>query len=66
MYGDSTIDKAKVGTIIIWDTHYATKYGKVQGEYINKSINTGKLKIVKEFRSEDQSFAAYVLEKVQM
>ena len=66
MYGDSTLDNAKVGTIVVWDTHYATKYGKVQGAYIEKNINNGKLKIIKEFKSEDQSFAAVVLEKIKM
>ena len=65
MYGDSTIDKAKVGTIIIWDTHYATKYGKVQGAYIEKNMQTGRFKLIKEFRSEDNAFAAVILEKMQ-
>ncbi len=63
-YGDSVLDKAKPGTIIIWDSHYATKYGKVQGEYINKNIMEGKMKVIKEFRSEDQTFAAVILEKI--
>jgi len=65
MYGDSTLDKAKIGSIIIWDTHYATKYGKVEGKYIETSINNGSLKIIKEFRSEDNAFAALVLEKMK-
>ncbi len=65
MYGDSTIDKAKIGTIIIWDTHYATKYGKVQAPYIEKNMQTGRFKLIKEFRSEDNAFAAVILEKMQ-
>ena len=65
MSGDSTLDKAKLGSIIIWDTHYATKYGKVEGKYIENSINNGSLKMIKEFRSEDNAFAALVLEKVK-
>jgi hypothetical protein len=65
MYGDSTLDRAKVGTIIIWDTHYATKYGKVQGAYIEKNMQTGRFKLIKEFRSEDNAFAAVILEKMQ-
>lgn len=66
MYGDSTLEKAKVGTIVIWDTHYATKYGKVQVEYIQKNVMNGKYKVIKEFKSEDQAFAAVILEKMQM
>ena len=65
MYGDSTLDKAKIGSIIIWDTHYATKYGKVEGAYIEKNINNGNLKMIKQFRSEDNAFAAVVVEKVK-
>lgn len=64
MYGDSTITKAKPGSIIIWDTHYATKYGKVQGDFIEKNIAAGNLKVLKEFRSEDKTFAAVVMERV--
>ena len=63
--GETSIDKAKIGTIIIWDTHYATKYGKVEGAYIEKNINNGKFKMIKQFRSEDNAFAAVVVEKVQ-
>ncbi|MFY7963429.1 MAG: hypothetical protein ACOVO1_00915 [Chitinophagaceae bacterium] len=61
--GDSSLDKAKVGSIIIWDTHYATKYGKVEFTYFQK--NPTKYKMLKEFRSEDNTFAALVLEKIQ-
>lgn len=64
MYGDSTLDKAKVGTVIIWDTHYATKYGKVEYAYFQK--NQQKYKLIKEFRSEDDRFAAIIVEKVAM
>ena len=65
MYGDSTLDRAKVGTVIIWDTHYATKYGKVQAPYIEKNMQSGRFKLIKEFRSEDNAFAAVILEKMQ-
>ncbi len=63
MYGDSTLDKAKLGSIIIWDTHYATKYGKVEYTYFQN--NPTKYKLIKEFRSEDNAFAALVMEKIQ-
>ncbi len=62
MSGDSTLDQAKVGSIIIWDTHYATKYGKVEYKYFEK--NFSKYKILKEFKSEDNRFAALVMEKI--
>ena len=63
MNGDSTLDKAKVGTIIIWDTHYATKYGKVEYQYFEKNFD--KYKMLKEFKSEDNRFAALILEKIK-
>ena len=63
MYGDSSLDKAKLGSIIIWDTHYATKYGKVEYTYFEKNFD--KFKVLKEFRSEDNRFAALVLEKIK-
>ena len=63
MNGDSTLDKAKVGTIVIWDTHYATKYGKVEYQYFEKNFD--KYKMLKEFKSEDNRFAALILEKIK-
>lgn len=62
MLGDSILNKAAVGSIIIWDTHYATKYGKVEFTYFQQ--NPTKYKVLKQFRSEDNQFAAYVFEKV--
>ena len=63
MSGDSTLDQAKVGTIVIWDTHYATKYGHVEYKYFE--ANAAKYKMLKDFRSEDNRFAAVILEKIQ-
>ncbi len=62
MNGDSTLDKAKVGSIIIWDTHYATKYGHVEYKYFE--TNFAKYKMIKDFKSEDNRFAAVILEKI--
>ncbi|MFY8128467.1 MAG: hypothetical protein ACOVMM_08805 [Chitinophagaceae bacterium] len=62
MLGDSTLDKAPIGSIIIWDSHYATKYGKVEIGYFEK--NLAKYKLLKQFRAEDNSFAAIVFEKI--
>jgi hypothetical protein len=39
--------------------------GKVEGAYIEKNINNGNLKMIKQFRSEDNAFAAVVVEKVK-
>ncbi|MBS4043586.1 MAG: hypothetical protein KGZ59_07200 [Chitinophagaceae bacterium] len=63
MSGDSTLDQAKVGTIVIWDTHYATKYGKVEYKYFE--ANAAKYKMLKDFKSEDNRFAAVILEKIK-
>ena len=64
MNGDSTLDKAKVGSIIIWDTHYATKYGHVEYKYFEDKFT--KYKMIKEFKSEDNRFAAVILEKISL
>jgi hypothetical protein len=62
MQGDSTLDKAPIGSIIIWDSHYATKYGKVEIGYFEK--NFSKYKMLKQFRAEDNTFAAIIFEKI--
>lgn len=62
MNGDSSLIKAKVGSIVIWDSHYATKYGKVNIDYFQKNI--AKYKVLKEFKAEDNSFVSYVFEKI--
>lgn len=62
--GDSTIQNAPVGSIIIWDSHYAVKYGKLQLDYFNKNIRN--FKVLKQFVSGDNSFGAYVFEKTSM
>ncbi|MFY8090108.1 MAG: hypothetical protein ACOVMI_02555 [Chitinophagaceae bacterium] len=64
MYGDSSLNKAPVGSIIIWDSHYATKYGKVEISYFEK--NFAKYKMLKQFRAEDNTFAAIVFEKIAL
>ncbi len=60
--GDSSLDKAPKGAIVIWDSHYATKYGKVEIDYFNK--NQSGYKMLKEFRSADNYFMALVFEKL--
>lgn len=60
--GDSSLSNAPAGAIIIWDTHYATKYGKVEMQYFQN--NKTSYKVLKQFTSEDQTFAAVVFEKI--
>jgi hypothetical protein len=62
MYGDSSLNKAPVGSIIIWDSHYATKYGKVELSYFQN--NATKYRLVKEFKEQYPMFFAYVYEKI--
>lgn len=62
MLKDSSLNAAPVGSIVIWDTHYATKYGKVEFAYFQQ--NPTKYKMLKQFRSEDNQFAAIVFEKI--
>lgn len=61
--GDSSLQKAPKGAIIIWDSHYATKYGKVEINYFQKNIRF--YRVLREFRSDDQAFGAIVFEKIQ-
>lgn len=63
MNGDSTLEHAPKGAIVIWDSHYATKYGKVELDYFNK--NTTGYKLLKQFVSDDKSFMALVFEKIK-
>ena len=62
MDGDSSLDKAPVGSIVIWDTHYAKKYGHVEFSYFQR--NSSKYKIIKQFKSDDNAFAAIIFEKI--
>ena len=58
------INKAKVGSIVIWDSHYAPRFGKVEYEYFQK--NAAKFRMIKDFRSSDNRFAAVIFEKIQL
>ncbi|MFN8289135.1 MAG: hypothetical protein U0U70_02640 [Chitinophagaceae bacterium] len=60
--GDSSISKAPKGSIIIWDSHYAVKYGNLQLDYFNKNVKD--FKVIKQFTSEDNAFAAILFEKI--
>lgn len=62
MLKDSSLNAAPVGSVVIWDSHYATKYGKVEINYFQQ--NPTKYKVLKQFRSEDNQFAAIVFEKI--
>lgn len=59
--GDSSINKAPKGAVIIWDSHYAVKYGKLELDYFNK--NNKDFKLIRQFTSEDNTFAAFLFEK---
>ena len=57
-----TINKAPVGTIIIWDTHYASKYGKVEIGFFN--ANPNKFKLLKELVSNNMDIQILVFQKM--
>ena len=57
-----TINKAPVGTIIFWDTHYASKYGKVELNFFNAAPT--KFKLLRELVSTNMDIQILVFQKV--
>lgn len=60
---DSILRKAPVGTQVFWDSHFATKYGKVQIDFFNQNLD--KFKKGKEWISEENDIQVVYFEKIK-
>ncbi|WP_315814598.1 hypothetical protein [Paraflavitalea speifideaquila] len=57
----TAMQEAPVGAYIYWDTHYATKYGKVE----EKDLLMEKYKMLKTWVDPDQTIGIVLLEKIK-
>lgn len=59
---ENTLKNAPVGAYIIWDTHYATKYGNVPKEV----FTTDKYRLIKTWTDAERSIAIALIEKIKL